>query len=145
MHVLAFRHARLEGIGSIAGALDRHGILCRPVDLYRNTVPSGVPRVPDAADAAGLIFMGGPMSVNDDLPWLPIEIAAIQQAVQRGIPVLGICLGAQLIARALGARVYPNLVKEIGWSNLEWTEAARDDPLFAGFREPETVFQWHGE
>jgi GMP synthase (glutamine-hydrolysing) len=85
------------------------------------------------------------MSANDDLPWIPPEIATIRAAVHRGIPVLGICLGAQLIARALGARVYRNPEKEIGWSPLQWTAAASADPLFHGFRDPETVFQWHGE
>ena len=99
----------------------------------------------DLADTAGLILMGGPMSANDDLPWIPPEIATIREAVHRGIPVLGICLGAQLIARALGARVYRNPEKEIGWSSLQWTAAASADPLFHGFRDPETVFQWHGE
>ena len=136
MHVLVFRHALLEGIGSIAAALDRRAIeareaeVCGPVDL---------------AGASGLILMGGPMSANDDLPWVPHELAAIREAVDRGIPVLGICLGAQLIARALGARVYPNGEKEIGWGRLHFTEAVAADPLFYGFSEPEAVFQWHGE
>jgi GMP synthase (glutamine-hydrolysing) len=85
------------------------------------------------------------MSANDDLPWIPHEIAAIQEAVHRGIPVLGICLGSQLIARALGARVYRNTEKEIGWFPLHWTSAAAADPLFHGFSDPQTVFQWHGE
>ncbi len=140
MQVIVFQHAPLEGIGSIAGALDRHKIACRVANLPLN--PAGVP---DMADAAGLILMGGPMSVNDDLPWLRHEMAAIRQAVERGIPVLGICLGAQLIARALGARVYRNAEKEIGWSRLHLAEAAQTDPLFSGLRAPQTVFQWHGE
>ena len=138
MHVLALRHAPLEGIGSIAAALDRHGIEVRqaswPVD-----------RPVDLAASSGLILMGGPMSANDDLPWIPHEIAAIREALQRGIPVLGICLGAQLIARALGARVYRNAEKEIGWSPLHWTPAAAADPLFHCFSDPEMVFQWHAE
>ena len=140
MQVLAFRHAPLEGIGSIADALARHNIACRAVDLY---LDSNAP--PDLADAGGLIFMGGPMSVNDDLPWLRWEIAALQEAVRRGIPVLGICLGSQLIARALGARVYRNPVKEIGWGPVRLTEAAHADALFQGFGSEEMVFQWHGE
>jgi GMP synthase-like glutamine amidotransferase len=143
MHVLVFRHAPLEGIGSIADALDRHQIACTIVGL---TAPGPQPPTPGALSApSGLILMGGPMSVNDDLPWIPHEIAAIREAVRRGIPVLGVCLGAQLIARALGARVYPNPEKEIGWAPLHWTPAAATDRLFHGFSEPETVFQWHGE
>ena len=136
MHVLAFRHAPREGIGTLAGALDRHGVECRTVDAGS----AGSFASPD-----GLILMGGPMSVNDDLPWIPREMAAIREAVARGIPVLGICLGAQLIARALGARVYRNPEKEIGWFPLHFTGAAGADPLFRGFSGEETVFQWHGE
>jgi GMP synthase-like glutamine amidotransferase len=132
MHVLAFQHAPLEGMGSIAAALERHGIACR-------TTTSG------RSSPSGLILMGGPMSANDDLPWIPHEIAAIREAVKLDIPVLGICLGAQLIARALGARVYANPKKEIGWSPIHWTPAAATDRLFHGLPNPETVFQWHGE
>jgi GMP synthase-like glutamine amidotransferase len=141
MQVLAFQHAPSEGIGSIAAALGRHNIACRTVGQASWPVNGPV----DLADTAVLILMGGPMSANDDLPWIPPEIATIREAVHRGIPVLGICLGAQLIARALGARVYRNPEKEIGWSSLQWTAAASADPLFNGFRDPETVFQWHGE
>lgn len=140
MHVLAFRHAPLEDIGLIAGALERHDIACRHVDLYAQPTT-----VPDLAGAAGLILMGGPMSVNDDLPWLRTEMRCVREAVARGMPVMGICLGAQLIAKTLGARVTRNPVKEIGWAPVYWTEAAKTDPLFGGFPSPETVFHWHGE
>jgi len=140
MRVLAFRHAPLEGIGSIADALERHGIGCHALDLYERPEP-----VPDLAGYVGLILMGGAMSANDDLPYLREEESAIREAVNRGLPVLGICLGSQLIARALGARVYRNAVKEIGWGRLDFTAAAASDRLFAGFAGAETVFQWHGE
>ncbi len=140
MQIAAFRHSPLEGIGSIAGALDRRHIACRGLDLYTLAGPA-----PDLADAAGLILMGGPMSVNDDLPWLHDEMLAVRDAVDRGKPVLGICLGAQLIAKALGARVYRNPVKEIGWAPVYWTGQAAADPLFRGFSHPETLFHWHGE
>ncbi|MGA2131093.1 MAG: type 1 glutamine amidotransferase [Bryobacteraceae bacterium] len=140
MHILAFRHAPAEGIGSLADALARYRVGCRTIDLYRE---------PEAAcgleEVAGVILMGGPMSVNDELAWIPREVLAIQGAGARGIPVLGICLGSQLIARALGARVYGNAVKEIGWSSIRWTEAAQGDALFTGFEGAETVFQWHGD
>ena len=148
MQVLAFRHAPMEGIGSIAAALDRSGIGCRIVDAGRAPETGAQKPAPGAgaqSAPSGLILMGGPMSVNDDLPWIAPELAAIREAVARGIPVLGVCLGAQLIARALGARVYPNPQKEIGWSPVDWTPAAATDPLFHGFSGPETVFQWHGE
>ncbi len=95
--------------------------------------------------AAGLIFLGGPMSANDDYGYLRQEIRLIERAVQAGTPVLGICLGAQLLARALGAPVYRNRVKEIGWFPVTWTPATRDDPLLAGLSGQDSVFHWHGE
>ena len=89
--------------------------------------------------------MGGPMSANDDLPYIRQELGLIERAAAAGKPVLGICLGAQLIAKALGARVYRNPVKEIGWYPITWTRAADRDALLAGLGGQETVFHWHGE
>lgn len=140
MHVLAFRHAALEDIGSIGDALARHQIGCRYYDLYRQPGT-----IPDLIGAAGIILMGGAMSVNDDLPWIATEIECIREAIRHRIPVLGICLGAQLIAQALGARVYRNPVQEIGWAPVQWTDDARADRLFRSFAQPETIFHWHGE
>lgn len=138
MRVLAFRHVPFEHLGLIAPALEAHGLKWEYVDLF------GDPDRPlPPADA--LIFMGGPMSANDDLPFLNRELELIQAAVAAGRPVLGVCLGAQLLAKALGAQVYRNPVKEIGWFPVYWTEMARDDPLLAGLSSPETVFHWHGE
>src|ERR1017187_6768443 len=118
MHVLTFKHAPLEGLGSIAAALQRHKV------AQASACETGTPGPP-----AGLILMGGPMSANDDLPWVPYELAAIREAGPRGSPVLGGCLVLHLIARALGARVYRNPEKEIGWSPLHFTQAAAADPL----------------
>ena len=140
MRVLAFRHIPFEGLGLIQPALEERGIEVELVDLFQ-----GGPPPPNVADASGLIFMGGPMSVNDLLPWLPVEMQYIRQAAVRGQPVLGVCLGAQLIARALGTKVYRNPVKEIGWFEVRLTEAGRRDPLLSAMDETETVLQWHGE
>lgn len=140
MRVLAFRHVPFEDVGQIRGVLEARGVAVEAVDLYREGTA-----VPDVRDAAGLIFMGGPMSVNDGLPYLEQEITIIREAVGRGQPVLGVCLGAQLLARALGARVYRNPVKEIGWYEIETTAAAAGDPLFGGLPRRQVVFQWHGE
>ena len=85
------------------------------------------------------------MSVNDPLPWLRQEERYITQAVASGVPILGICLGAQLLARCLGARVYPMGHKEIGWYPVRFTEAAQDDAMFAGMPREEMMFHWHGE
>jgi GMP synthase (glutamine-hydrolysing) len=140
MKVVAFLHAPLENIGLIAASLERHHVACQYLDLYKYPETAR-----DAGAADGLILMGGPMSANDDLAWLRTEMQCLRDALDRGIPVLGVCLGAQLIAKALGARVYPNSRKEIGWFPVYWTAAASADPLLEGLSHPETVFHWHGE
>jgi GMP synthase (glutamine-hydrolysing) len=137
--VLAFRHVPFEHLGSIVDSLTSRSINCEYVDLYRGGGP------PDIRDACALIFMGGPMSANDDLPYIRQELDLICDAVSLGKPILGVCLGAQLIAKALGARVYPNTVKEIGYYPAYWTGAAARDPLLGGLTAPEIVFHWHGE
>jgi GMP synthase (glutamine-hydrolysing) len=137
--VLAFRHVPFEHLGLMAGALAAHSITCEYVDLYRDCIR------PDIREADALLFMGGPMSANDDLPYIRQELDLIGDAFSLGKPILGVCLGSQLIAKALGAPVYPNAVKEIGWYPLYWTAAAARDPLFHGLTAPETVFHWHGE
>ena len=138
--VFVFRHVPFEGLGLIRAPLEERGISIEFADLYRPGAP-----LPDLTRAAGLIFMGGPMSANDDLPYLRQELQLIAQALERRLPVLGVCLGAQLIAKALGAKVYRNAVKEIGWFDIHLTEAAARDALFAGIGPVETVFHWHGE
>ena len=138
--VLAFRHVPFESAGRIESVLRERGISLEYADLYRDGAAA-----PDPADAAGLIFLGGPMSANDSLPYLRREMEIIAAAALRGQPLLGICLGAQLIAKASGARVYRNPEKEIGWFDIHLTDAAAADPLLAGANRTETVFHWHGE
>ena len=138
--VLAFRHVPFEGLGLIETELRVRGLGFDYTDLY---LPDAV--CPDPAAYRGLIFMGGPMSVNDPLPYLARERELIREAVARGTPVLGVCLGSQLIAGALGAKVRCNAVKEIGWYEIELTAEGRRDPLFADAAGTETVFHWHGE
>jgi len=138
--VLVFRHSATEGPGYFATFLDRHGIDWRLVKLDEGE------RVPASAEGlAGIAFMGGPMSVNDDLPWIEPALALIRDAVRRRVPVIGHCLGGQLLAKALGGVVGPNPVKEIGWCRVE----LEDTPLareWLGLEEPAfTTFQWHGE
>ena len=140
MRVVAFRHVPFEGLGHIQPILEERGIAIEFANLYQPEF-----QAPETATAAGLIFMGGPMSVNDGLPYLQQEIELIRRAANSGQPVLGVCLGAQLAAKALGARVYRNPVSEIGWFDVRPTNAARQDPLFRGIDDPETVFHWHNE
>lgn len=94
-----------------------------------------------------LLVMGGAMNVDQltEFPFLCYERELIQDFIGHRKPVLGICLGAQLIARALGARVYKNTVPEVGWSTIELKEAAFTDPLFSIMDKKEKVFQWHGD
>jgi GMP synthase-like glutamine amidotransferase len=139
MRVLAFRHVPFEGLGLIGPALGLRHIEVDYADLYQP-----VTTTPDVGRYDALIFMGGPMSVNDDLPFLRQEMDFIRQAIAQRQPILGICLGSQLIARAMGATVRRNAAKEIGWYGLQFTPAAAGDRLFAGLSK-ETVFHWHGE
>jgi GMP synthase-like glutamine amidotransferase len=139
VRILAFRHVPFEGLGLIQPALGSRHIDVDYADLYQPGATQ-----PDIARYDALIFMGGPMSVNDPLAYLGLEMEFIRQAVARRQPILGVCLGSQLIARALGATVRRNPVKEIGWYELQFTLAAAADPLFAGLSR-ETVFHWHGE
>ena len=139
--IAIFRHSPGEGPGYFATFLDRHSL---PWTLFR--VDEGVPPPPAPEDFSGLCFMGGPMSVNDDLPWIPQTLELIRRADERGIPVIGHCLGGQLMARAFGGTVTRNPVKEIGWGRVETGDAAAQ--LTTGWLGPATgfeAFHWHGE
>ena len=141
MSILIVRHEPFEHLGRFAEILKQKNIRF----LYKDL---GQPLALDAGalDACrGVIVMGGPQSANDSHPGLLAELTLIEQAVSAGTPVLGICLGAQLIAKALGARVYRNPEKEIGWAPVYFTEAAESDAVFSGIVSPTTLFHWHGE
>jgi GMP synthase (glutamine-hydrolysing) len=144
VRVLAFRHVPFEGLGLIEPALESRGIAFDYADLYRGLYPAGAP-LPDISRYDGLIFLGGPMSANDPLPWLRTEMGVIERALTAGTPVLGVCLGAQLIAKTLGARVYRNAEREIGWFDIHLAKGAASDPVFTGLRHSETVFHWHSD
>jgi len=139
--VAIFRHTPTEGPGYFAIFLERHGL---PWHLIAIDEGEAVPV--DAGAYAGLCFMGGPMSVNDPLPWIEPVCALIRDAVAKGIPVIGHCLGGQLMSKALGGTVTRNPVKEIGWGEAQ----AADSPIAREWlgehaSQPTTVFQWHGE
>jgi GMP synthase-like glutamine amidotransferase len=137
--VAIFRHSVTEGPGYFATYLDARRI---PWHLLKVDAGDAVPGDPGAW--SGLVFMGGPMSVNDDLPWVRDELALIRSAVAAGVPTLGHCLGGQLMAKALGGTVSRNPVKEIGWGRVTVHDTGTAQRWFGGFRGF-LAFHWHGE
>lgn len=129
-------------MGSLAGVLAEANLHARQFDLFES-VPEGLPW----SEAAGLIVLGGTMSANDGgrFPFLIAELDWIRTAIDRQLPTLGICLGAQLMAKALGAAVYRNARQEIGWYQVDLLPPAADDPLFRARSAQETVFHWHAD
>ena len=137
--VAIFRHSISEGPGYFATVLDRHGI---PWRLIKTDESEPVPA--DPGNFSGLAFMGGPMSVNDDLPWIAPVFALIRDAVAADVPVIGHCLGGQLIAKALGGTVSRSPVKEIGWGAVD-VFASGTAHKWLGAIESFESFHWHGE
>ena len=139
MNIAIFRHAPTEGPGYFTEFLDERGISRQLICIDSgDAVPS------DASQFSGLVFMGGPMSVNDNLPWIAPVLALIRDAVALDIPVLGHCLGGQLISKALGGVVTRNPVKEIGWGKAT---VSGNDVAHAWFGDTRSfdAFHWHGE
>ena len=140
--VLAIQHTPAETIGSIAAPLAAANVAVHTCEVFcQQIVPTEI------GNYSGLILMGGPMSVyeQDRYPFIESDLALIQSAMTAGKPVLGICLGSQLIAAALGARVYPGRKKEIGWLKVRLHEGGMRDPLFVGVPFAFTAFHWHGD
>jgi GMP synthase-like glutamine amidotransferase len=142
--VAIFRHTAIEGAAYFATFLEAHSIPFHVIAIDRDDP------VPLSADAfSGLCFMGGPMSANDPLPWIAQECALIRDAVAKDIPVIGHCLGGQLMSKALGGSITSNPQKEIGWGSAH----AEDNEIaqhwlgreWQNSRDDLTVFQWHGE
>lgn len=141
--VAILRFSADDGPGYFASFLDRHSI---PWQLYK--LDEGEPPPTRLDPFGGFVFMGGPMSANDDLPWIPPVLSLIRNAIAHDLPCIGHCLGGQLMAKALGGRVTANAVKEIGWN----TVIAEDNPLARDWLGTDivnsprfTTFQWHGE
>jgi len=139
MRVHCLQHVPFEGLGAIAPWLESAG------HTISRSLLSESPELPSLDSVDSLIIMGGPMSVNDEnaYPWLVPEKRWIREAMRLRKPVLGICLGAQLIASASGSRVYPSPVKEIGWFPIHGIPSD-DDSVFR-FPPEMKAFHWHGE
>lgn len=140
--VVVFQHVPHEHLGALNEIFRASGLAVQVVPLY-----AGRPRSMDWTGILGLVVLGGPMNVDETrtYPFLGRELQWIKQALTCEVPILGICLGAQLLAKALKSRVYPNPVKEIGWHPVHLTEASSSDFLFAGMPAELVTFQWHGD
>lgn len=137
--IAIFRHSPTEGPGYFATYLE-----ARSIDWKLVRIDAGEAVPASAGEFSGLVFMGGPMSVNDELPWIPGVLQLIRVAVEQQVPVLGHCLGAQLMSRALGGTVGANPHKEIGWGRVDvaGSEQAR---VWFGDTRSFLSFHWHGE
>lgn len=137
--VVIIRFFPIEGPGYFATFLDNNHIPWRLVKVDEGeAIPS------DIDTLSGLVLMGGPMSVNDDLLWIPQVIALIQQAIARDIPVLGHCLGGQLMTKAMGGVVTQGPIKELGWGKVNVVASTVASQWLGDLTEFE-AFHWHGE
>ncbi|WP_456474444.1 type 1 glutamine amidotransferase [Candidatus Pyrohabitans sp.] len=141
MRLLAIENAEGEHLGCFEELAEARGISVEYRRLWRGA------DLEKALDYDLIVILGGPMSVNDEdsYPYLAVEKAVIRRALAEDKPLLGVCLGSQLIASALGARVYPGEEKELGWYPLYLTQEGRRDEVFSAFPPRFEVFQWHGE
>ncbi|MHB1126474.1 MAG: type 1 glutamine amidotransferase [Bacillota bacterium] len=142
MRALVIQNVELEGAGLLERMFDELGLI---MDIRKMWMSDSLPA--SLEDYAVLIILGGPMGADDEAeyPYLACLKELIQTAADRSVTTIGICLGGQLIARALGAEVKKNPVREIGWYPVTLTEEGRHSPVFAGFPDEFMVFQWHGD
>ncbi len=138
--VAVFRFSDTEGPGHFATFLHARGVPWKLVKLDEGEAVS-----PSSAPFAGLAFMGGPMSANDDLPWTRPVLELMRDALSREVPVIGHCLGGQMLARAAGGEVSANPVKEIGWNAVRVEDTPLARRWFGDDLKEFTTFQWHGE
>jgi GMP synthase-like glutamine amidotransferase len=139
---VVLQHAAFEGPGALGPAIAATGV---PLSVVRLDLGQPVPAPSGLTAVAGLVALGGPMSVHDDLGWLEPERVLLRAAVGAGLPVLGICLGAQQLAAALGGQVTPGPAPEVGVGEVHLCEEAFDDPVFALAPTPLPCVHWHGD
>ncbi len=140
--ILVFQHVPYEPLGTLDPLLKRAGFRIRYVNFGRDADAR-----PSLDGYAALIVLGGPMNADDTAgyPHLATELDLIQEALQRDISILGICLGAQLLAKVLGGKVHAGAGREIGWHNVDVTEDGQSDPVLSAFGARSEVFQWHDD
>ncbi len=135
--ILVLQNARYEGLAGLGKLLEEDGFNTKIIFAKQEKIPD--------LDSPAVIILGASESANDDLPYLKKEMVLVRQAVQKEIPVLGICLGSQLIAKAFGAKVYQGTKKEIGiYHDIEFDNLSKSS-LFSGIKSPAVVFHWHGD
>lgn len=141
MRTHIFQHVSYEDIGCIENWLKSKNYSVSFTNFFQNA------QLPELSDFDFLIVMGGPMSINDDekYPWLKKEKMFIREAIEENKKVLGICLGSQLIASALGSKIYKNKYKEIGWFPVQFSEEAKKHPLFNFMPDKLNTFHWHSD
>ncbi len=138
--ILIFRHIECEGPGYFARVLEHHDIRYRIIAVDRKqAIPASL------NDTSALVFMGGPMSANDLDPWIQDELKLIRMAVSAGMPLLGHCLGGQLISKAMGAEVTFNPVREIGWHKVDRISREEGERWLGNLKFPIELYHWHGE
>ncbi|ATX81524.1 GMP synthase - Glutamine amidotransferase [Mariprofundus ferrinatatus] len=139
MHFLVIRHLDIEPSALIGETIMAAGHLLSAINLNRGET------LPDASHFDGVVIMGGPQSANDEIDYIKAELAWVKDALAAEMPMLGICLGAQIMAKAAGAEVYRSPVRELGWYPVYRTLDTAADPLFGDMPDGLTIFHWHGE
>lgn len=138
MRILSVQNIECETLGTLEKMFLADGFTIDSINAQKDTVPDDVERY------AGVVILGGPMAVYEDHSYLVEEQALVRKAIKSRIPLLGVCLGSQLIAQAAGGRVYKGPKKEIGWHDVSLTTAGNSD-IFRGLGSRVRVFQWHGD
>ncbi len=140
MHFIIVQHLDIEPAAIIANVIEAAGHQCSCIDLeHGDKLPT------KANDFDGIIVMGGPQSANDQDDVMQTELAWIKTAINANTPMLGVCLGAQIMAKAAGAEITPSPLRELGWFPIFHTASTTDDALFKSMADGLSVFQWHGE